>query len=156
MFFLPVFPEEGGGEGKDKVFWWKKTIQIWLLGKDFWKESIPMGSSLNRVLRFKFSDFCFSNSRSFTPAVTQHYSSADKKQKIQSFVSNQLNLLETELLAVTKQERLQNQELGKEVDVEVVTVKNTKYRGAILQLKQRNDPKGRVQSKKKGWKFPLF
>ena len=51
----------------------------------------------------------------------------DKRQKIRSFVSNQLKLLETERLAVTKQERLERQELGEEVAVEVVDVQKTKY-----------------------------
>ena len=63
----------------------------------------------------------------------------EEKQKIQNFVSNQLKLLETELLAVTKQERQEHAELGEEVGVEVVDIKKTKYGGLILQLKQRKE-----------------
>ena len=50
-----------------------------------------------------------------------------------------MKLLKTEQLAVTKQERLESKELGKEVGVEVVDVKKTTCRGLILHLKQRND-----------------
>ena len=76
----------------------------------------------------------FSNYKISPPLLRKNY-------KIQKFVSSQLKLLETEQLAVSKQERLESKVLGEKLEVEVYDIKKTSDRRLILHLKQRKNRK---------------
>ena len=66
-------------------------------------------------------------------------SGGEDKKKIDKFVAEQLNLLNTERLAVTKQEKRELAELGNVVQVQVDEIQpQSRYGGLKLKLKQRN------------------
>ena len=66
-------------------------------------------------------------------------SGGEDKKKIEKFVAEQLNLLNTERLAVTKQEKRELAELGNVVQVQVDEIQpQPRYGGLKLKLKQRN------------------